>query len=123
MVRLLSLVTVLLPLAALARDGDEADRAREARVVRAAREYGPSVVCVHVSRSDAYHKAAWGTPANPEYPGALGRFDAAAAAKSVADSPRRERLLRDIADHDLSDAAVVPESFGSGFVIDKGGMV
>ncbi|MGL4554380.1 MAG: trypsin-like peptidase domain-containing protein [Gemmataceae bacterium] len=120
----LLLLAVLAGRAAGQDRADELLRAAEARVIRAVKEQGPSVVRIHVSRSDAYHKAPWGTPADPEYPGALGRFDPAAAANKVpADAPDRDRALADIKDHDLSAAAHVPESFGSGFVIDRSGLV
>jgi serine protease Do len=113
----------ILPSASFAQDAADILAALEARVKRAARENGPGVVCIHVSRSPAYHEAPWGNPRNLEYLGELGRFDAAAARKKIADHPQRERLQRDIADHDLSDAAVVPESFGCGMVLDKSGLI
>jgi serine protease Do len=106
-----------------AQASDEILAALEARVKRAAKENGPSVVCIHVSRSAAYHKAPWGRAANLDYAGDLGAFDADAARKKVAEHPQRERLVRDIGDHDLSDAKVVPESFGSGLVVDASGLI
>jgi serine protease Do len=119
------LLLALLAGPAAGQDRDDALlKAMEARTTRARKEQGPAVVRIHVSRSEAYLKAAWGTPADLENPGALGRFDAAALARKVPyDIPRRERVLRDIKDHDLSDPAVVPESFGSGFVLDRAGLV
>jgi serine protease Do len=90
-----------------------------------ARTIGPSVVCIYVSRSDAYQKAPyWGIPHTPDYPGRLGRFDAAAARKKVpTDARHRARILRTIAEHDLSAPNVVPESYGSGIVVDRAGLV
>jgi serine protease Do len=109
--------------AALGQTNDEILAALEKRVKRAVKENGPSVVCIHVSRSSAYHKAPWGTPPNLEYAGDLGLFDAEAARKKVAEHPQRERLLNAIADHDLSDPKVVPESYGSGMVVDSSGLI
>jgi serine protease Do len=57
-------------------------------------------------------------------PGQLGTFDAEAARKKVpADAPNRERILRQIAAHDLSARGHVPESYGGGFVVDSSGLV
>lgn len=86
---------------------------------------GPSVVRVHVSRSDAYAKAKhWGAAAKPAWPGQLGRFDAAAAIKRVpADAPDRDRVVRAIRAHDLSDPKHIPASYGSGLVLDAAGLV
>jgi serine protease Do len=99
----------------------ELDRALEAVAERA----GGSVACILVSRSAAYHKAPyWGVPAEPDAPWKLGRFDAAAAARKVPEGVRnRASLLRAIRAHDLSDPATVPESYGSGVVIDEKGLV
>jgi serine protease Do len=125
--RLLSCVLVLL--AGTARAGEdraiEVLRATEARVVEATRTAAPSVACIYVSRSDAYHRAPyWGTGPAPDLSGKLGRFDAAAARKRVpADAPHRARVLRAITDHDLSDPTCVPESYGSGFVLDRSGLI
>src|SRR5207249_3082413 len=75
--------------------------------------------------SDAYRKAPyWGVADTPDYPGRLGKFDARAARKKVpADVRNRARILRAIAAHDLSAAKVVPESYGSGIVVDRTGLV
>src|SRR5262249_38354784 len=65
-----------------------------------------------------------GVGSTPDYPGRLGFCDAAAARKKVpADAPQRARILRTIAEHDLSAERVVPESYGSGIVIDRSGLV
>jgi serine protease Do len=84
-----------------------------------------SVVCIYVSRSEAYTTAPfWGVQQRTEHAGQLGRFDAAAAIQRVPmDAPNRQRLLRQIAEHDLSRPEVVPESYGSGFVLDKAGLI
>ena len=121
--------TVLLSLALCslaAEDRAEAIlKALEARMARAVKEAGPSVVSVRVSRSKSYRKAAfWGVPAIAYQPGRLGRFDAAAARKAVpAAAPDRARILRSIAAHDLADPDNVPESYGSGIVAGKPGLV
>lgn len=119
------LLLVFLLLTPLARGDDDVLRALEARVTRAARENGPSIACVLVSRSDAYHKAPhWGVPPDPDRPDRLGRFDAAAARRLLPeDAPRRALALRQIAEHDLSADDAVPESYGSGFVVDRSGLV
>ncbi|MBY0229625.1 MAG: PDZ domain-containing protein [Gemmataceae bacterium] len=120
-----SLLLLLLPCLVAADDGDAILRALEARVARAIKEAGPSVVSVRVSRSERYRKAAhWGVPADPDAPGKLDRFDQAAARKAVPDdAPGRDRILKSIAAHDLSDPDHVPEGYGSGFVVDKSGLV
>jgi serine protease Do len=99
-------------------------KALNAAVKKAVARAGPSVARVLVSRSDSYHKAPyWGVPPAGE-PGRLGGFDAkAAAAKVPEDVPNRARALRAIRDHDLSDPAVVPESFGTGIVLHDSGLV
>lgn len=100
-------------------------KALERKVARIARDAGPAIVAVYVSRSESYATAPyWGAPANPDNPGQLGRFDAAAARKKVPEkAPRRARILRTISEHDLSDPEVVPESYGSGLLLDKSGLV
>jgi serine protease Do len=84
-----------------------------------------SIACILVSRSEAYHNAPyWGVPPDSDAPWKLGRFDADAAARKVpAEARNRARLLRAIRAHDLSDPATVPESYGSGVVIDEKGLV
>lgn len=122
---LLLLALLVSPLRADEERGGELVRALEARVARAIRNARPSIVCINVSRSDAYRKAPyWGSPADPENAGALGRFDAAAAIRAVPMTARkRARILRTIAQHDLSDPETVPESYGSGFVVDRSGLI
>jgi serine protease Do len=96
------------------------DEAAQAGIKRAR----PSIACIVVSRDDCYHTARfWGQKASPE-PGQLGKFDAAAAAARVPkDAPGRERILRQIRAHDLSRLDHVPESYGSGIVVDASGLV
>jgi serine protease Do len=125
MPRLLPATLILLTLAALGRADDEIVRAMNVRVARAVREVRPSIASILVSRSEAYLNAPyWGVKASPEPHGVLGRFDPVAAAKLVPTSaPNRARALRAIAQHDLSDPSNVPESYGSGFVVDRSGLI
>jgi serine protease Do len=121
------LLTLLIAGAARAEDerGSDLVGALKLRVERAVKAVRPSIACILVSRSEAYRKAPyWGVQTDPEKEALLGRFDAAAAARSVPTSaPHRARILRTIAQHDLSDPTTVPESYGSGFVIDRSGLI
>jgi serine protease Do len=76
----------------------------------------PSIACILVSRSDAYRRL--GMTPLPERPGTLGDFDARKLNHLERDEAKalRRRL-------DLADPAHVPESFGSGIVIDPQGLV
>jgi S1-C subfamily serine protease len=71
----------------------------------------PSIACILVSRSEAY-----GPP--PAVPGRLGRFDASRLLPPEP-GPRRQKVL----DLDLSNPDTVPESYGSGVVLDATGLV
>jgi serine protease Do len=106
-------------------EGDPVAHRLETQIKRAVSEAGPSIACILVSRSDAYEKANyWGVPHRPKYPGQLGKFDVEAAIKRVPeDARRRARIVQQIRDHDLSDANSAPESFGSGIVVDRSGLV
>jgi serine protease Do len=125
MPRLLPATLMLLTLTAPARADDEIVRAMNVRVARAVREVRPSIASILVSRSEAYLDAPfWGVKVNPEPQGILGGFDPVAAAKLVPTSaPNRARILRAITQHDLSDSSNVPESYGSGFVVDRSGLI
>jgi S1-C subfamily serine protease len=83
----------------------------------------PSVACVLVSRSDAYKKLEKhvGVPPSDPAAGKLGRFDSQAllGAGNLQDLERRKYILS----LDLSNLENVPESFGSGVVIDEAGLV
>ena len=119
---------LLLSLAPAFADDDRGDAlllALEAKAVRALKDARPSLARIYVSRSDAYERAPhWGEVAGDPMSGELGRFDADAAQKRVpADARNKSRILRTIAEHDLSEPRVVPESFGSGIVIDDKGFV
>lgn len=105
--------------------GTDILRAIKLRVSQVVQDARPSIACILVSRSDAYLKAPyWGVESTGMTDGGLGRFDAVAAARLVpTDAPHRARILRSIQQHDLSDPAIVPESFGSGFVVDRSGLI
>jgi len=104
----------------------------------------PSIACILVSRSDAYHKL-FGEPAS-KTPGQLGAFPAkhgelrlppadnpevAALTRQLRKQPRgfdpadlQTELLQILkARYDLSDPNYVPASYGSGVVIDRDGLV
>lgn len=121
----LVLLALLTPAFAHA-DEDSADAVRvlQGRFERIAREARGAVVCILVSRSDAYARAPyWGVTPSGE-PGRLGPFDAAAARQRVPnDAPDRGRAFRRIAEYDLSSVSVQPESYGSGIVLDRSGLV
>ncbi|MGH7225926.1 MAG: S1C family serine protease, partial [Gemmataceae bacterium] len=73
----------------------------------------PSIACILVSRSDKYHAH---TPAQPQAPGRLGSFNLRDARARLADTdPEYQALAR----LDLSDPNNVPESYGSGVVLDE----
>ncbi|HEY7425395.1 MAG TPA: trypsin-like peptidase domain-containing protein, partial [Gemmataceae bacterium] len=69
----------------------------------------PSVACILVSRSDKYKEF---NVAQPDVPGRLGRF----ARPNIAENDPRFKAIRRL---DLSDPNNVPESYGSGVVIDE----
>jgi serine protease Do len=78
----------------------------------------PAIACILVSRSDKYRLY---TPAEPKSPGKLGRFDMRSATLGV---DRDSDEYKAIARLDLSDPNNVPESYGSGVVLDaKNGLV
>jgi S1-C subfamily serine protease len=124
---LILLVPLLLGGTALAEErADLAPvKAIEAAVKKGIARASPSIACIYVSRSDAYHKAPyWGVLPPRGSAGQLGRFDAAAAARKVpADARQRALVLRTIRDHDLSAPNNVPESYGSGIVVASSGLV
>jgi serine protease Do len=121
----------LVVLLALASAGAAQERgAAEVEAIQKAVQHAieqaePSVVCVLVSRSDAYRQLNQGP--DPNTPGKLGGFDAEAAARNFPRRRRRdpqaEELKRYLKDLDLSDPDTTPESYGSGVVIDATGLV
>ncbi len=79
----------------------------------------PSIACVLVSRSDAYQRLGW-RPSS-EVPGRLGTFDPKGpewqGRMSVEEKNHLKKKL------DLADPDHVPQSFGSGVVIDAAGLI
>jgi serine protease Do len=79
----------------------------------------PSIACILVSRSDHYRQ--FGDVSYPDNPGKLGAFDRTRATAGVRlDDKVRLDLIKKL---DLSDPDNVPESFGSGVVVDAGGLI
>jgi S1-C subfamily serine protease len=114
-------------LAGIARGEDQprpADvQALQERVEQAIERAEPSVVCILVSRSDDY--AAFKAAPPDEGAGRLGRFDAGPWTRgdAINDNSEDARLRRLAKSLDLSSPDVVPESFGSGVVLDESGLV
>ena len=86
----------------------------------------PAVACILVSRSDEYKRFNAAPP--DEESGKLGRFDGSPYTRQLGfngvnrEADARRRLVKTTLD--LSDPDVIPESFGSGVVIDAdGGLV
>ncbi|HVS39646.1 MAG TPA: trypsin-like peptidase domain-containing protein, partial [Gemmataceae bacterium] len=79
----------------------------------------PSIACILVSRSDEYRRFQSAPP--DEESGRLGRFDGPALLRQYIPEDMREptretrRLVKEL---DLSSPDVVPESYGSGVVVD-----
>ncbi len=80
----------------------------------------PSVVCLLVSRSDAYKQ--FDALGNADEPGRLGGFNAERLRQEAERRNDRTRLAL-INRLDLADPKHIPESFGSGVVIDETGLV
>jgi serine protease Do len=80
----------------------------------------PSIACILVSRSDEYKR--FNAAPSDEDSGKLGRFDGSPYTRPFGfnggdkEAEARRRLIKTTLD--LSDPDVVPESFGSGLVID-----
>jgi S1-C subfamily serine protease len=74
----------------------------------------PSIACVLVSRSDAYQRL--GQRPLPDAPGRLGTFDPGMLSKTEDGSHLKKKL-------DLADPGYVPQSFGSGVVVDPTGLI
>jgi serine protease Do len=96
--------------------------ALEKRVQKVIAEAEPSIACILVSRSELYARFGQGSASDP--PGRLGVFDAGAL--------RKQPLFTDLSDEDqkrvlkkldLADANHVPESAGSGIIVDEAGLV
>lgn len=99
-------------------EGDVA--AVQEAVQKAISRVEPSVACVLVSRSDAYHT--WERRAREtgsEVPGHLGGY----VSPSISDFKGDEEAYRAALALDISQPENLPESYGSGLVIDPTGLV
>lgn len=103
-------------------DKDEAGDLKQALALqkvmqKAIRDAEPAIACILVSRSDEYQRRLGHRP-NPDQPGKLGdfRFENRLGPSEDGWKKVRQRL-------DLADPGIVPESFGSGVVIDEQGLV
>jgi S1-C subfamily serine protease len=80
------------------------------------REVEPSVACIAVSRSELYRTQLRDAPP-PDSPGRLGD------GRLIPSSSSDNQAARELQKLDLSNPDTVPESFGSGVVIDADGLV
>jgi S1-C subfamily serine protease len=119
-IRLIGLFTLFVGAAALpARQGDQLKQALALQdaVQKVIDDAEPSIACILVSRSDQYERFGQGSPRDK--PGKLGGLNLKELKehKDFAALPdgERERWLRRL---NLADPGHVPESFGSGVVID-----
>jgi S1-C subfamily serine protease len=113
---------LLLPALPLAGPAEEKAPLKDALAIQQAMEQviekaEPSVACVLVSRSDGYAK--YRAAPSVDTPGKLGSFDARAYLRGVNDPNVRKELYA----LDLSHANHQPEAYGSGVVLDAGGLV
>lgn len=86
-------------------------RALQEQVHKLIEQTEPTVACIAVSRSDEYRD--YGTLPSPEEPGKLGTFDAKLHWHAF-DATLNKKLLR----LDLSNPDAIPDSYGSGIVVD-----
>ncbi len=120
------LIALVLTAAAPAQNNDRVSLkhalALQEVMQKAIEDAEPSVACVLVSRSDAYQRYSQGSAS--DNPGKLGAFDVQALERHPLYSGLGERertsLRRKL---DLADPRHVPESYGSGVVIDERGLV
>jgi serine protease Do len=120
----LAVLAAVAPLAAAGERGPAEVEALQQAVERVVERAEPSVVCVLVSRSDAYRRLHMGP--SDEAAGKLGRFAIRAALRDnpgPRDGKRAEQFQRYLKELDLSDPKSSPESYGSGVVIDASGLV
>src|SRR5689334_19805658 len=115
---LLALLAVAV--AAAERPPNEAVAAIEDAITGVVERTAPSVVCILVSRSDAYKQ--FDALPSPDDPGRLGNFDAERLRQEAGRRNDRTRLAL-INRLDLANANHVPESFASGIVIDEAGLI
>ena len=79
----------------------------------------PAIACILVSRSEGYRS--FKSQPSPDYPGRLGGFDVPTLLQRTP--PLHQTRIDLIKRLDLSDPTHVPESYGSGVVIDAAGLV
>jgi S1-C subfamily serine protease len=114
---LLALLAAALPAQAAP---DAAVDAIEGEITRTVKRTAPSVVCILVSRSEAYKP--FDPPPNADEPGRLGGFDGEHLRQEAEKRNDRTRLAL-INRLDLANPRHIPESFGSGIVIGEDGLV
>ena len=115
------LVSLVLAAAAPAQRRDSLDKALpqfEEHLKKVVRDAEPAIVSVLVSRSDAYARLGAGPPPDGN-PGRLGDFDARRLLRGDPDEERKALVRR----FDLSRPENVPETHGSGIVLDASGLV
>lgn len=83
----------------------------------AIRQAEPSIACILVSRSDGYRQ--FGRGAAPDIPGLLGEFYADQVATPPLPGGAPDSIYEKARRLDLSDPSIVPESYGSGVVVDQ----
>jgi S1-C subfamily serine protease len=106
--------------------GDDEGLAKlQQAVQKTVRDAEPAIACILVSRSEGYQRFGQ-APAADEL-GKLGGFSPEAALKHInAKRPQpeeQERLVEEIAKLNLANPNIVPESYGSGVVIDEAGLI
>ncbi len=103
--------------AGLCQDADqEQAQALQRAMQKAIDQAQPSIACILVSRSDFYRQLT-GQAANENNAGMLGDFPSLG---EDIPSAERQRIRQKF---DLADPAYIPESFGSGVVIDPQGLI
>lgn len=115
-----ALVLVWLGTAAAAQGREELDFRQALALQRVMQkviiDVEPSIACILVSRSDVYQRLGQGPP--PDAPGKLGGFDPRSLARITEEDQvhLRKKL-------DLADPGHVPQSYGSGVVVDAAGLI
>ncbi len=117
MTRLLLTIAGTLASAAIALAQSKELAALQEAVRKTIEENEPSVTCVLVSRSERYRE--FGVPTSSQ-PGKLGTFDARNELLRFNLPQERKELLRRL---DLSNPDPLPESYGSGVVVEASGLI
>jgi S1-C subfamily serine protease len=121
--RLIVLVVCLVAVGTRAARGDDAALAQalalQKVIGKVIAKTEPAIACILVSRSQEYLRDGQGP--DKDHPGRLGKFDPDSVRPGLKDSARdvdlRKRKL------DMAGAGYMPQSFGSGVVIDAAGLV